>query len=124
LTAAGTPVPMVQNARSDFSAFLSKPVRTMQLLETLSYVWEQYRQGIKNNVIRIDSQTLQTVPQEQDYTVEGARILLVEDSRLNQAFAEEVLAQIRCHVTIAANGKEALDVLKKGAFDLVLMDCQ
>ncbi|HEU4838660.1 MAG TPA: response regulator [Micavibrio sp.] len=57
--------------------------------------------------------------------ISGGNILLVEDSRINQAFVEEVLAQIECDVTTVSNGQEALDTLKSGRhFDLVLMDCQ
>lgn len=125
LTAAGTTSPVNQSTQSSFSAFLSKPVRTAQLVETLSFIWEKYKQGVRHNIIRIDNQPIQLSPNAGNIRlVHGARILLVEDSRLNQAFAEEVLNQIECDVTIASNGQEALDVLQRRPFDLVLMDCQ
>ena len=55
---------------------------------------------------------------------EGSRILLVEDNEINQLVAEEILRQAGMLVTIANNGKEALDILDKEDFDLVLMDIQ
>jgi len=56
--------------------------------------------------------------------IQGASILLVEDNFLNQQVGEELLRQVKMNVTIANNGVEALALLKKQAFDLVLMDIQ
>jgi CheY-like chemotaxis protein len=53
-----------------------------------------------------------------------ARILLVEDNEVNQAVATEMLGELGLEVTIAANGAEAVEAVRKQAFDLVLMDCQ
>ncbi len=54
----------------------------------------------------------------------GARILLVEDNPFNQQIALEMLEQAGCTVCLAQNGREALDLLDKASFDLVLMDVQ
>lgn len=56
----------------------------------------------------------------------GRRILLVEDNRVNQMVAEEMLTTQGIHVDIAENGQVALDILssEKAHYDLVLMDCQ
>ncbi len=54
----------------------------------------------------------------------GSRVLLVEDNLTNQIVGRSMLASIGCEVTIAADGAQALEVLSRGAFDLVLMDCQ
>ncbi len=62
--------------------------------------------------------------EEDNLRLEGSKILLVEDSRINQAFVEEVLAQLACNVTTVSNGQEALDTLSGQTYDLVLMDCQ
>lgn len=53
-----------------------------------------------------------------------AKILLVEDNQMNQELAVSLLNSVGLTSMIANNGKEALDMLKKGAFDLVLMDIQ
>ena len=52
------------------------------------------------------------------------RVLLVDDSRLNQEVALELLHSMQCAVTVAGNGAEALEAVRAAAFDLVLMDCQ
>ncbi len=54
----------------------------------------------------------------------GARILVVEDNELNQEVAAELLRQVGLEVGLAENGQVALDKLRKGTYDLVLMDMQ
>ncbi len=54
----------------------------------------------------------------------GAHILLVEDNTLNQELAVDFLNEIGVSVTVANNGKEALDILQNEPFDGILMDCQ
>ncbi len=56
-----------------------------------------------------------------DYT---GHILLVEDNDINQLIAEELLTTVGYTLQIAQNGQEALDLLSKNNFDLVLMDIQ
>jgi len=49
-------------------------------------------------------------------------ILLAEDDRLNQMFMEIFLKEAGHDVTIAANGREVLELMARGRFDLILMD--
>ncbi|MBU3914262.1 response regulator [bacterium] len=56
--------------------------------------------------------------------IRGARILLVEDNKLNQQVAIEILEQEGFWVTVANNGKEALEKIDTSDFDMVLMDIQ
>ena len=51
-------------------------------------------------------------------------VLLVEDNAVNQKLAIRLLEKMGHCVTLAANGKEALDRLAAECFDLVLMDIQ
>ncbi|ADE14558.1 diguanylate cyclase [Nitrosococcus halophilus Nc 4] len=50
-------------------------------------------------------------------------ILVVEDNRVNQQVAVGMLKRFGCHVEVAANGQEALDLVARKSYDLVLMDC-
>jgi len=52
------------------------------------------------------------------------RVLLAEDSLVNQKLASVLLERQGHRVEIAGHGREALDKLKAGRFDLVLMDVQ
>ena len=52
----------------------------------------------------------------------SAKILVAEDNKVNQLVTKNLLKNIGCDCTIAENGFEAIEVLKKETFDLVLMD--
>ncbi len=56
--------------------------------------------------------------------LENVKILLVEDNKVNQMVAKDNLEAYKVVVTIAENGKEALELLNKELFDLILMDMQ
>ncbi len=51
-------------------------------------------------------------------------ILLVEDNKVNQVVAEKFLTKWGIKVEIAENGKEAVALVRKKSFDLILMDLQ
>ncbi len=53
---------------------------------------------------------------------EGARVLLVEDNRVNQKVALALLARVGIVADVASTGAEAIEALKRKACDLVLMD--
>jgi CheY-like chemotaxis protein len=52
----------------------------------------------------------------------GMRILLAEDNVVNQKVASSLLKKAGHSVEIAGNGREALDLISAGEFDVVLMD--
>ena len=52
------------------------------------------------------------------------RILLAEDNKINQLVARRLLEKHGHTVTVAANGYEAINLLNREDFDLVLMDVQ
>ena len=51
------------------------------------------------------------------------RVLLAEDNAVNQKIGERMLAKLGCDVTVAANGRLAVEAVAAEAFDLVFMDC-
>jgi two-component system sensor histidine kinase/response regulator len=54
--------------------------------------------------------------------IEGARVLLVEDNELNQEVASELLTGAGLLVDLAEDGAEAVNKVREGAYDIVLMD--
>ena len=54
----------------------------------------------------------------------GARILLVEDNANNREVALDFLAAAQVEVDVAAHGGEAVEMVREGGYDLVLMDIQ
>ncbi|MDD5295411.1 MAG: ATP-binding protein [Rhodocyclaceae bacterium] len=54
----------------------------------------------------------------------GRKVLLVEDDDINQMVALEFLSPTGLAADIANNGAEAVDMARRGAYDLILMDMQ
>jgi len=58
-------------------------------------------------------------------SLQGARVLVVEDNDFNQQIAAELLESVGIEVAVASHGLEALSILERsGSFDAVLMDVQ
>jgi CheY-like chemotaxis protein len=59
-------------------------------------------------------------------TFRDKRVLLVEDNRVNQLVAEEMLTALGIKVVVTENGEEAIQKIssEESPFDLILMDCQ
>lgn len=54
-----------------------------------------------------------------------AKILVVDDHPINRVFASKILTKLGIeNITLAKDGKEALEFIEQEDFDLVLMDCQ
>jgi PAS domain S-box-containing protein len=51
-------------------------------------------------------------------------VLLVEDNDINRLYAKSILTNWQCEVDIAENGLVAIEKVKSGDYDLVLMDIQ
>jgi PAS domain S-box-containing protein len=94
----------------NLAGFLAKPIQRKTLQETLITVFEKtgtiIRKHNKSNILQ------------------GAKVLLVEDNKINQMVALELLKMLGIVVSIANNGVEAIDAVKAKDFDLILMDIQ
>jgi len=81
-----------------------------------------FRFVISLGVSEKGSQT-QTAESPKDYTeLEGKRILVAEDNKINFFVANKFLIGWGITVTHAENGQLALDILEREDFDLILMD--
>jgi len=68
---------------------------------------------------------LQSPPIAEGYTdLAGLRVLLAEDSEINQELVAEILAQAGVSCRMVGNGLEALRILDLEAFDAVFLDIQ
>lgn len=63
-------------------------------------------------------------PEETGEVEFNARVLMVEDNETNCLILEQILATLGCSVHGVVNGAEAVAVLERESFDLVLMDVQ
>lgn len=102
--------------RLGISAYLTKPVGESELLEVIQRVLGQDSSKKKPSSL-ITQHSLREFRQ-------GLRILLAEDNPINQRLALRMLEKRGHQVTVVGHGREALTLLEKHPFDLVLMDVQ
>jgi signal transduction histidine kinase/DNA-binding response OmpR family regulator len=100
-----------------FAAFLTKPIKQSQLYEVLLSV---FTAGQTSSLI---------VPSESMFDprlgeIHPLRILLAEDTVVNQKLMLRMLARMGYQADLAANGTEVLAALERQPYDLVLMDVQ
>lgn len=91
---------------TDKYTFVEKPVARDQLLTALRAATEQS-----------DDREIDV------YRCENTRILLAEDNLLNQKVILRMLEQTGVQVDTCVSGREVIEKLAQGTYDLVLMDC-
>jgi signal transduction histidine kinase/ligand-binding sensor domain-containing protein/CheY-like chemotaxis protein/HPt (histidine-containing phosphotransfer) domain-containing protein len=101
-----------------FSAYLLKPVSNRELRECLIRVL-----SAELTRWQVSTQPVATTVQLAE-PLNSRRVLLAEDNPVNQRVACGALQKIGLEVDVAANGIEAVAAWEKGAYDLILMDCQ
>ncbi|QKE63756.1 response regulator [Aquipseudomonas campi] len=98
---------------------LTKPVTPSTLLEAIGSMLGKTSQVDTRATARSDQSASAMA------SLQGARLLLVEDNELNRELARELLESAGVELCLAEHGQEALDRLAEDAdFDGVLMDCQ
>lgn len=84
---------------------------------TTIHIFLHFKKGDVSNLKNTNRESTTT-------SLENISILLVEDNDMNRMVAQNSLQYYNCRVTEAENGIEALEVLKKEKFDIILMDIQ
>jgi len=101
--------------QEELDGYLAKPVQQSSLFDAIMLAFGKVR----------DKEFLEQGPiATVEPHVRGAHLLLVEDNEINQQVACELLEKAGLRVTIANNGREAVEMVMQGAFDGVLMDLQ
>ena len=95
-------------------ATISKPVNESELLDTLM--------SLRLGTAGVDAPTLPDRPSPVARIT--LKVLLAEDSLYNQKLAIALLTKRGHQVTVANNGREAVDLVFRQPFDRVLMDVQ
>ncbi len=97
------------------AAYLTKPVKQSELFDMIATTM-----GAQSPHLPIEASTQGESPP----ATGRLRILLAEDSVVNQKLALAQLEPQGYQVTVAANGREAVAQWEAGSFDLILMDVQ
>ena len=99
------------------NTFLSKPVNQSMLFDAIMNAFDKPFESdhVSNRIGAIPVASV---------TLCGAHLLLVEDNKINQQVAQELLEKAGITVSIANNGKEAIEAIEHACFDGILMDLQ
>ena len=103
-----------------FAGHLTKPMRRKEILATMERVLSHAALEFTQRVRAIVTRDVIV----EDHQRRGRTVLLVEDNATNRRVAELFLERAGCEVVLAADGSEALAVLRGRRVDLVLMDVQ
>lgn len=104
--------------KAGFHTFIDKPIKPSSLSKTLVTVFGgPVFTMAENKTMAAADHVLAQEPKK-------ARILLAEDNPTNQKVAVHILRKNGYTADVAANGREAVQALKKIPYDLVLMDVQ
>ncbi|MCA9472451.1 MAG: ATP-binding protein [Nitrospirales bacterium] len=118
-----------QDEGCEIDACLNKPVRRSSLLRCLSGMAESDQD--QPSGMTVESSAYADRPDHQHIQVlqspglaQGPKVLVVEDNAVNQKVLTWALKKMGCLVTLAGNGRVALDVSCGEEFDLIFMDWQ
>jgi len=109
-----------------FQAFLTKPVKKARLADCIRAVTNAKHSGHSPSPM-VTRFTLDEIQKKQSEGKEQSlHILLVEDNKINRKVALKMLESMGHTVTVAENGRLAVDLIQAApsGFDLVLMDIQ
>ena len=102
-------------------ALILKPITPSSLYDTIMTAFHQQGHIKESPPLQ---EEIWDIGLEQVKGIRGAQILLVEDNEVNQQVAIELLEKAQLHITIANNGKEAVELANSRDFDCILMDLQ
>ena len=106
-----------QASLSGVDQFISKPATRVSLYQSVIEIFKLEPIMKKHGLVSGDKKLVGFGGRE-------IKVLLVEDNQLNQHVATKMLESFGLSVTVAENGRQALDLLWSTPFDLILMDIQ
>jgi len=119
LTAYGREEVVRQAEEVGIDGFLVKPMNPSALLESIMEVF------VKKHAKKKYQEDSEVELVEQGMSaIRGAGILLAEDNEINQEIAVELLEEAGLNVTVANNGREAVELAGQSEYDCILMDMQ
>jgi two-component system sensor histidine kinase/response regulator len=130
LTSSGQYGDALRCKQLGIAAYLTKPVKGDDLLDAVRRALNSDLRLAKKGPAPAPPPPSPAPPRPAQYSIQpaapvrAAKILLAEDNVINQRVAAALLTKRGHHVTIAENGRLAVEAFERESFDLVLMDIQ
>src|SRR5262249_18882107 len=117
------------------NASLIKPISPTELLDTVRRLFSRWDRDVKSrmtgeeHVVQVsrpvnvadDADSTYLTPAERP---PSWRILMLEDNFISQQLLRDLLEKAGHSVAVASSGEEALEILEKQSFDVMLLDVQ
>ncbi len=129
ITALGQVITSMNLTEHGFSGFFAKPFYPEQIKAAMQLLADAKKTGKKLPLVtrhfianmlhaRTDGSTAQSD------LFPGTHVLVVEDMKVNLMLIVKILEKRGCNVSVAFNGKEAVELVRQNRYDLIFMDCQ
>jgi len=115
------------NDPDNFILLLSSPNRELELTRCKDFNLKHYltKPVATNDLLGLLDRLINHAPErDESAEPEKKRILVVEDNPINSEVALNFIKQFGHEVHCVENGREAVEILQKEPFDIVLMDLQ
>ncbi len=112
-------------------------MRLLELMGSSLQIYSEYGSGsvfsfeleqevsVQTGIGKIETFQKEHIAEEEsetDYIIPNAHILVVDDNAMNQDIMVGILKRKQAIIDLASNGEEAIDKIRKSAYDLILMD--
>ncbi|HHN73589.1 MAG TPA: response regulator, partial [Acidobacteria bacterium] len=101
-----------------FAGYLARPIKHSQLRDCLAMVLGAHESGTSDEVGLVTRHTIR------ETFCKTATVLLAEDNLVNQKVAQRMLEKMGYRSTVVSDGRQALEALQQGDYDILLTDVQ
>ncbi|GDY12948.1 hypothetical protein LBMAG53_18260 [Planctomycetota bacterium] len=109
--------------RAGFNGHLTKPARLDVIGMLVVTTIDRIRDG-QRGVVNRHNLLVPKISETMTATKVVADVLLVEDNEVNIKLGTAILNRLGARISIAGNGRDAVEMTSQHEYDLVLMDCQ
>ncbi len=118
--------------KSGFIGYLTRPFKTSHLFDAVviakkmldTEVTKPHQLITRHMIAEFEEQRNRAEEIKSISSHVNPKVLLVEDNESNALVASHFLKALGCHVSLALNGRIALNMLTEDSYDIVFMDCQ
>lgn len=99
----------------DIISIINKPLYTANFCQAIGESDDRENEGQESETANNDTNVI-------SFIAPDAKILVVDDNEINRMVVQEMLELLQLQIDMAENGAEAVEMVQKTEYDLVLMD--